>query len=315
MSIGVIGGTGLVGRHVVEALVKSGRLDIVASHHTRRPYDVSGVTWVACDLHNSSEASRVLRGVKTAIVCAGQLSTTAALKRDPISSILSTLRIGTNVLEAAARGRLQRIVLVSSCTGYPELARPAVERDMAAGDPPSQWFGVGWMHRYLEQQLRWYVESLGLIGSAFVLRPTLVYGPHDDFTPETGHFVPALIRKVVERGKPIEIWGDGSQTRNLIHAADLAGAILAVAEREATGFQAFNVASPRDVSVKEVVNHLVEIDGYSDAILSYDASRTAGPSALRVSGAAFAAATGWKARYDVRQGLADTVSWYRRSGR
>ena len=256
---------------------------------------------------------KALGSVETAIVCAGQLSTSAVLRIDPITSILDTLRLVTNVLEAAARLRVGRVIMISSCTGYPALSRPAVEADMVDDDPPTQWFGVGWMHRYLEKQLHWYVEQLGLIGSAIVLRPTLVYRPYDDFAPETGHFVPALIRKVVERACPIDIWGDGSRTRNLLHAADLASAVLAVLPRPSAPLETFNVVSPRDASVNKAVRHLIEIDGFSDAVVVYDLARSGGPPTLSVSGSAFAAATSWEAKFGVRKGLADALGWYRRT--
>ena len=114
---------------------------------------------------------------------------------------------------------------------------------MFTGDPPGDWFGVGWVHRFLEKQLDWYCR-LQRIGAGIALRPTLVYGPHDDFDPASAHFVPSFIRRVVEREQPIEIWGDGSQSRNLIHAADVASAIVAVLQDRTPGFGAYNVSAP-----------------------------------------------------------------------
>jgi GDP-L-fucose synthase len=313
MTIAVLGATGLVGRHVVETLSAGSAHRLVATHHVRAPFEAPRTTWVKCDLSDSEQASQVLQGVDTAVVCAGQLSTAAVLNRDPIGSVLNTLRVLTSVLEAAARRRLRRVVLLSSCTGYPPMSRPAVEADMEKGVPPDQWFGVGSMHRYVEQQLRWYVERLGLIGSAAVLRPTLVYGPYDDFASETGHFVPAMIRRVVERVRPIEIWGDGTQTRNLLHAGDLAQAIRGVLAERAERFEVFNVAAPDDASVNDVVKHLIELDGFSDAIVTRDPKRGGGPAALRVSAAALTAATGWRPEFDLRAGLENALLWYRRA--
>ena len=312
MTVGVLGATGLVGRHVVEALSAGGTPRIVATHHVRAAYEAANTVWVKVDLGDPEQASRALQGVDTAIVCAGQLSTTAVLSRDPTGSVLSTLRILTNVLQAAARQRLRRVVLLSSCTGYPALSRPAVEADMEQGVPPDQWFGVGAMHRYVEQQVRWYVERLGLIGSAAILRPTLVYGPYDDFASETGHFVPAMIRRVVERVRPIEIWGDGTQARNLLHAGDLAAAVVAVLKERSTRFEVFNVASPRDATVNEVISELVALDGFADAVVTRDPARGGGPAALRVSAAALIASTGWQAGFDLRAGLENVLLWYRR---
>ncbi|MFI5382042.1 MAG: NAD-dependent epimerase/dehydratase family protein [Tepidisphaerales bacterium] len=307
------GATGLVGRHVVEALGDAGHGPIVATFRERKPYEACGTTWVKCDLREPAGAMAALGSVDTAILCAGQLSTSAVLRNDPVSSVLGTLRIVTNLLEAAARLRTARVILIGSCTGYPTLARPAVEQDMTEGEPPSQWFGVGWMHRYLELQLRWHVEHLGLIGTGLTLRPSLVYGLYDDFSPESGHFVPSLIRKAVERARPIDIWGDGEQTRNLLHAADLAKAILTCLEPGKSAFQAFNVASPDEVTVNDVVHHLVELDGFSDALITHDLGRSGGPPTLPVSAAALTAATGWTATVGIREGLAGTLAWYRRN--
>jgi nucleoside-diphosphate-sugar epimerase len=225
--VAVLGGTGLIGRHVVEALAAVGASDIVASYRSRPPFDLRGVRWKQADLLEREDAEAVLSGAEIAIVCAGKVSTTAELRRDPMASVVDTLRIGVNVLEAAARLGVERLVLLSSCTGYPEGGGTKEEAGMFAGDPPSGWFGVGWTHRFLEKQLEWYALHLGRIASATVLRPTLVYGPHDDFSQASGHFVPSMIAQVVARQRPIEVWGDGSQTRNLIHAADVASAIVA----------------------------------------------------------------------------------------
>jgi GDP-L-fucose synthase len=311
MRIAVVGATGLVGRHVVEALSKADNHAVVATWRARKPYQVANVSWVRCDLQVPADAARVLDGADVAILCAGRPSTSAVLRLDPVESVLQTLRMVTNVLEAAGRLRLSRVVLVSSCTGYPALGRPAVETDMARDDPPSQWFGVGWMHRYLEKQVAWYADHLRLIGSAVILRPTLIYGPHDDFSPETGHFVPVLMRKVVDRVRPIDIWGDGTQRRNLLYAADLAGAILAVLTERSERLEIFNVASPDDVSINEIVAHLIEIDGFADAAVTHDATKGGSPSALAVCSSAFGKATGWIAHKNVWDGLADTMAWYR----
>jgi nucleoside-diphosphate-sugar epimerase len=315
MAIGVVGATGLIGRHVVEALVASGLGPVVATYRMRPPHEVAGVTWVHCDLHDRAAALKALQTVETAVICAGQVSTSAVLQREPVASVLETLRVVTNTLEAAASLGLKRVILISSCTGYPAASGEFAEVDMDRGDPPSRWFGVGWMHRYLEKQLRWYVEHLGKIGSAVALRPTLVYGPYDDFRPDSAHFVPSLIRQVVERQRPIVVWGDGEQTRNLLHAVDLAAAVTKVLQPVSAPFEAFNVASPVEVSVNSVLGYLLEADGFFDADIEFDRPRAGHSEAARFSGARFISATGWAPRIGVEEGLAAVLSWYRQARR
>ena len=314
MRIAVLGATGLVGRHLVEALCAAGHRDVIATYRARAPYEFNGVEWRRANLMEPEEAKAALKGAQAVLHCAGKLSTAAALRRDPVRSVTDTLRISVNVMEAAAAERVERLVVLSSCTGYPEGAGAKEESGMFAGDPPAAWFGVGWMHRYIEKQLEWYCGHLGCIGAATALRPTLIYGPHDDFKPESAHFVPCFIHRVVAREKPIEVWGDGNQTRNLIHASDVASAVVASLAQE-KGYAAYNVATPRSVSVNEVLKELIEADGFADAKIVHLLEKAGGASALEVSGAAFAARFGWTPSMSLRAGLADTLDWYRRTSK
>src|SRR5579872_7440546 len=122
--IAVLGGTGLIGRHVIEALHARGHDDIVATCHSRPAFELAGVTWRRVDLQQPNAAREALRGAATAILCAGRLSTTAELRRDPIHSVTETLRIGVNALEAAAQERISQVVLLSSCTGFAASSDP-----------------------------------------------------------------------------------------------------------------------------------------------------------------------------------------------
>ena len=309
MTVAVLGGTGLIGRHVIAALRQAG-MPVVATANRRPAFEAPGVDWRQADLTLPDAAREAVRGSRSVVVCAGRLSTATELKRDPVGSVTMTLRIGINALEAAAAEGAERVVLMSSTTGYPAGAGPKREAAMFTGDPPGDWFGVGWSHRFLEKQLEWYCR-LQRIGAGIALRPTLVYGPHDDFDPVSAHFVPSFIRRVVEREKPIEIWGDGSQTRNLIHAADVASAIVATLRDTTSGFSAYNVAATASSSVKEVLTALVELDRFDDAEIVYRPERATGAAALDVSAAAFSARYGWQPAMSLRQGLAGTLAWYR----
>ncbi len=309
MTVAVLGGTGLIGRHVIAALREAGG-PVVATANRRPAFEQQGVNWRQADLTVPGAARAAVRGSRSVVICAGRLSTAAELKRDPVGSVMTTLRIGINALEVAAAEGVERVVLLSSTTGYPAGVGPKREDMMFTGDPPGDWFGVGWVHRFLEKQLDWYCR-LKRIEAGIVLRPTLVYGPHDDFDPASAHFVPSFIRRVVEREKPIEIWGDGSQSRNLIHAADVASAIVVALQDRASGFGAYNVSAPASSSVKEILTTLVELDRFGDAEIVYRPERGSGAAALDVSAEAFSARSGWRPAMSLRDGLASTLAWYR----
>src|SRR6516165_5274445 len=90
----VLGGTGLIGRHVVEALAAAGARDLIATYRARQPFEGSGAHWRKANLLNPVDAHAALAGAEAVIVCAGKVSSSAELRRDPVSSVLATLRIG-----------------------------------------------------------------------------------------------------------------------------------------------------------------------------------------------------------------------------
>lgn len=216
----------------------------------------------------------------------------------------------TNALEACARVGLKRVILISSCSGYPPSSSPLVEAEFYRGDPPSQWFGLGSMYRYLENQLAWHVHVLGSIGSAIVLRPALVYGPYDDFDPETAHFVPAFARRIVERQRPFRLLGDGSQRRSLLHARDLATAVWTTLRKGEAPWQVYNVAASGEVTVLTVLRELLDIDGFTDAEIVFEGSATES-NALRIDASRIMSDIGWRPMIELRDGLQSVLSWYR----
>ena len=105
-----------------------------------------------------------------------------------------------------------------------------------------------------------------------VVRPANAYGPYDDFEWETSHVVPALIRRVVERHNPLEVWGDGNDIKDLIFIDDLVEGILLAMEKLDT-FEQINIRTGRPISIKEALNTMLKVDNYNDAKVAFDASK------------------------------------------
>ncbi|MCH8332410.1 NAD-dependent epimerase/dehydratase family protein [Candidatus Sumerlaeota bacterium] len=117
-----------------------------------------------------------------------------------------------------------------------------------------------------------YGEKLAEPMTTIVLRPSNIYGPYDDYDPATSHVTAALIRKVVERQSPIEVWGTGEDVRDVIHVDDMIDAMVMSVEK-LDAYTALNIGLGRGYSVKEILGTLLEIDGYGDAVLAFDPSK------------------------------------------
>jgi nucleoside-diphosphate-sugar epimerase len=315
----LLGATGLVGSHALHALAGRSGVEVRAVGHGRLPERLAAnVSTHRLDLREPGVVDSLLEGVDFVLLFAGRVLSAPVLAADPVGPVLDHLRLVAAALEASFRARVRKTVWLSSTTGYPALDEELHEDHMFVGDPPDVWHLVGWTARYLEalaQGLaRRSTERSGAgeepRGTFVALRPSLIYGANDDFSPESAHFLPALIRRVVERRRPIEVWGDGGDRRDLVHADDVVAAAFAALPK-VQGCAAFNVCAGRSHSVSEVLDRIVAIDGFDDARIEYTSGRPQTARERRLSPGKAAAALGFTTRVDLDAGLRRTIAWFR----
>ena len=144
-----------------------------------------------------------------------------------MEAITTNLVLTARMLQAAWEAKVGRFLVYSSSTGYPPADHPVREEEMWSAPPPPVYFGYGWMRRFFEI-LGEFVSSKSEMKVAIV-RPTAIYGRWDNFDPRSGHVIPALIRRAVDRENPFVVWGRGDEVRDFLHVSDLAkGSLLAL---------------------------------------------------------------------------------------
>jgi GDP-L-fucose synthase len=148
--------------------------------------------------------------------------------------------------------------------------------------------------------------------TTLVLRPTNIYGVGDDFEFATSHVLPALVRKVVERWRPLEVWGTGDDVRDVIYVDDMVEAMLLAVQR-LDRYAAINVGLGQTYSVKQILAAILELDGYDDAQIVFDASKPTMIPIRRIDTTRAEELLGFRARVDLRAGLRRTIDWYRAS--
>jgi GDP-L-fucose synthase len=217
-------------------------------------------------------------------------------------------------MEAAYEVGVGKFLWLASTTGYPPSGDHQVKEDeMFDGEPYDKYYFAGWTKRFTEILSRMYGEKLAKPMTTIVLRPTNIYGPNDDFEFATSHVVPALIRKVVERWNPLEVWGTGNDVRDMIYIDDMIDAMI-LAMQKVDAFDAINIGLGKGHSIKEILSMILDIDGFTDSSVVYDASK---PSMIPIRLVDTAKATevlGFEAKVDLQEGLRRTIGWYRSSG-
>lgn len=305
------GVTGFIGTNLAARLVAMGAR--VRGVSRRRPLGPAhaGVEPMRADLTVPDDCRRAVDGMDYVFMCAASTSGAAVITATPLAHVTPNVVMNAQVLDAAYTAGVKKLLFVSSGAAYPPTDdRPVAEDEMFAGDPADVYFGAGWMKRYAEMLCRTYATKISRPMPTVVVRPSNAYGPHDKFDFGTSHVTAALVRRVVERHRPLEVWGTGDDVRDLIYVDDLVDGMLCAFEHDAPHL-VVNLASGTGSSVREILRTLLEVDDYRDAEVRFDPSKPR-TIPIRLFDTGYAKRVlGFEARVDLREGLRRTLDWYR----
>jgi GDP-L-fucose synthase len=303
----VTGGTGFVGTHFVEELLRLGAQVRVPVH--RRPLVVADprIETVQADLTQLEDCRRAMRGVQYVFHAAGAVSAAAVTANNPMSAITQNLVLTAHCLEGAWLEGVERFQVFGSSTGYPAADHPIREDEMWSGPTYPAYFGYGWMRRYLERISEFVVTKSAM--KIALVRPSAVYGRHDNFDPITSHVIPALIRRAVEKQNPFVVWGSGDEVRDFLHVSDLVRGCLLMLEHHAT-CDPVNLGYGEAVTIRQVVEAILAAAGHEGAELIFDTTKPSTIPFRMVDTSKARSLFGFQPQVTLADGLADTVKWY-----
>ncbi len=304
----VTGGTGFVGTHLVEALLRQGAMVRVTVHERQPIVTDDRVEAVRADLTQLEDCRRAMRGVQHVFHAAGAVAAAGVTASNPMAAITTNLILTAQCLQGAWAEGVERFLVFGSSTGYPPADHPIREDEMWSGPTYSGYFGYGWMRRYLERLSEFVASKSGV--QIALARPTAVYGRWDDFDPKTSHVIPALVRRAVEKQDPFEVWGTGDEVRDFLHITDLARGCLLMLEKHAT-CDPVNLGYGQAVTVRQVVQTILQAAGHQNARLVFDPTKPSTIPFRMVDTSKARMLFGFEPQVSLEDGLADTVQWYR----
>ena len=303
----VTGGTGFVGTHIVEELLRQGAQMRVPIHQRSPIIRDERIETVQADLTQLEGCRAAAHGVQYVFHCAGAVSAAGVTASNPMSAIAANLILTVLSLQGAWLEGVERFLVFSSSTGYPAADHPIKEEEMWTGPTYPVYFGYGWMRRYLER-ISEFVASKSSMKIALV-RPTAVYGRWDNFDPQTGHVIPALIRRAVEKQNPYVVWGTGAEVRDFLHITDLARGCLLMMEKHAT-CDPVNIGYGKVATIRDAVQIILKAAGHERAELKFDTNKPSTIPFRMVDTSKAKRLLGFEPKVTLEEGLADTVRWY-----
>ena len=307
----VAGGTGFVGVNLILRLL-SMETRVRATLHRKEPVIKDKcIEYIKCDLTNMEDCRRIVKGMDYVFLCAANTSGAAVIASTPLVHVTSNIIMNAQMLEAAYFAKVKKFIWLSSNVVYPPSGdRPNAEEELLNGDPYDVYFGSAWMKRYTEILCRMYSQKLNNPMVTVVLRPSNIYGPYDDYDFATSHVMAALIRRVVERQNPYEVWGTGDDVRDWIYIDDFIDSMILAAEKIDT-YYPVNIGLGKGYTIKQALKMMLEIDGFDNAKIVYNSDK---PSMIPVRLLDVSRAEkilGFKATTGLREGVKKTIEWYR----
>lgn len=298
----VTGGAGFLGRRVVEKLRERG------CEHVFVPRSKD------YDLRHNDHVQRAIRDADpTAVIhLAARVGGIGANRLHPAEFFYDNLMMGVQLLHEAWRMGVPKFVAVGTICAYPKLTPvPFREEDLWQGYPEETNAPYGLAKKMLLVQSESYREQYGY-NSIFLL-PVNLYGPGDNFHLESSHVIPALIRKCVEATEAgadhIEVWGDGSPTREFLYVDDAAEGVLLAAERYDAS-EPVNLGSGIEISIRDLAAMIARLTGFTGAI-QWDPSKPNGQPRRCLDTTRAAERFGFRAAVGFEDGLRSMVEWYK----
>jgi GDP-L-fucose synthase len=266
------------------------------------------------DLARQDEVERLYRDARPDIVLhlAEQVGGIGANRSSPADFFYQNLLSGMLMIEEARKHDVRKFVQMGSITAYPKYTTvPFREEDLWEGFPDESNAPFGIAKRTLLVQLQAYRRQHGFTGVYLV--PANMYGPRDDFDPERSYVIPALIRKMIEakkNGDPqVEVWGSGEASREFLYVDDCARAILLAAEHF-EGPEPVNVGTGEEIKIRRLAELIAELVGFTGALV-FARSRPEGQPRRRLNTRRAQQLFGFVAHTSLREGLSETIGWYR----
>ena len=293
----VTGGGGFLGSHLVARLEDTGHDVFVAR---RRDYDLT----------RYDDTERLFEDARPELVfhLAAEVGGIGANRANPGRYWYANLMMGAHVLELARLHETRKVVTLGTICEYPKFTPvPFHEDELWNGYPEETNAPYGVAKKSVLVGAQSYREQYGT--NAIHLLPVNLYGPRDNFNPETAHVIPDLIRKMHERTDQVVLWGDGSPTREFLYVEDCADGLALAAERY-DGAEPVNLGTGNEIAIRDLASLIAELTGFTGEIV-WDTSMPNGQPRRSLDTTRAKELFGWEARTDFREGLEQTIAWYR----
>jgi len=298
----VSGGAGFLGSFLLEKLIKERKVN---------PRNIRVPRSKDFDLRKWENCVKAVKDMDIVIHLAAKVGGIGFNKKYPATLFYDNAIMGIQLVEAARQEGVQKFVAIGTVCAYPKYTPvPFKEEDLWKGYPEETNAPYGLAKKMLLVQAQAYREQYGF--NAIYLLPVNLYGPRDNFDPESSHVIPALIKKMVdaklEGKKEVAVWGTGKVSREFLYVEDAAEGILLATENYDKSAPV-NLGAGKEIKIEELVSLISKLSGYEGRII-WDYSKPDGQPRRCLDTTKAKREFGFEAKTNFEEGLKRTIKWY-----
>ncbi len=295
----VTGGAGFLGSHLVAALQKLSPKEIIVPRSSE------------FDLREKAVCAEVVAGADVVIHLAANVGGIGYNQNFPGTLFYDNLLMGVHLMEESRLAGVDKFVGIGTICAYPKHTPvPFKEENLWDGYPEETNAPYGLAKKMMLVQAQAYRQQYGF--NAIYLLPVNLYGPGDNFDPDSSHVIPALIKKFVEakqnKSDEVVVWGTGTPTREFLYVDDAVRGIILAAERF-DGAEPVNLGSSFEISIAELAKTIGKVVGFEGSIV-FDSTKPDGQPKRKLDVSRAEKEFGFKSEVGFEEGLERTVEWY-----
>lgn len=305
----ICGATGFIGKNLLAHYSKK-QYKIKAVFNKRKPFPCDGVEWVKCDLRDTSQVKKIMKGVDIVMQFAATTTGAKDIVSKPYIHVTDNALMNSILLREAFESGVEHFIFPSCTVMYQKSNTALKESDYNPADEILPfYYGAGHTKVYLENMCKFYA-GLGKTKHT-VIRHSNIYGPHDKYDLEKSHVTGATITKVMssKTGKVV-VWGTGEESRDLLYVEDLIEFIDLAIEKQEENYELFNVGLGKPIKIKDLVKKVVECSG-KDLSIENDLSKPTVPTSLYLDCSYAKHKLGWKPKHSLEEGILKSIKWYK----
>ncbi len=302
----ICGATGFVGKNLVYALSK--KFKVLAVYNKKERFRIKNVKWIRGDLRKLNDCLKITKNCDIVIQAAATTSGSKDIINNPYVHVTDNAIMNSYLLKSSYINKVKHFIFTSCTVMYKNSAKPLKETQVNENKIFKGYYGVANTKLYIEKMCNFYSKISDIKFS--IIRHSNLYGPHDKYDLDKGHFIGSSIVKIFDKKKTIDIFGEGNEKRDYLYIDDFIKFVKILIVKQKKSFEIFNCSYGKSFKIKYILKRIINISKINKTIRHIKGKNL--NINILVSSDKAKSKFGWYPKTKLDDGISKTLKWYRK---